>query len=109
MEEAMKLSGEYHDDWHHVAREFGDHDMVTEGGWWSPYTTMQPVNDSTYIGDWLPVEDVCREVVRLRGEVAMMKAQRRRVAQSLIEAVGAPGPELLDETVERACTLLRNL
>ena len=68
MSEQPKLT-DRHEPWEHVAREFGDHDMETEGGW-NPVTTMEPVCDPHYIGDWLPAEAICKEVVRLRGLLA---------------------------------------
>lgn len=68
MSEQPKLKLETAEPWEHVAREFGDHDMETEGGWY-PLTTMERVDDAYYIGDWLPVEPVCKEVVALRAKL----------------------------------------
>jgi hypothetical protein len=69
MEDQPKLVGAAIEAWEHVAREFGDHDMDERGGW-MPYTVMEPVDDAYYIGDWVPVEAICKEVVRLRAELA---------------------------------------
>lgn len=39
MTDQPKLEGSP-EPWHHVAREFGDHDMETDGGW-NPLTTVR--------------------------------------------------------------------
>ena len=68
MSEQPKLKGTP-EPWHHVAREFGDCEMVTEG---SPYMTcevMRAVDDAYYVGDYVPAETVCKEVVALRAKL----------------------------------------
>ena len=79
MTDQPKLKLETAEPWEHVAREFGDHDMETEGGW-NPVTTMERVGDAYYIGDWLPVEPVCKEVVRLRDMVMGSSTLRAEIA-----------------------------
>ncbi len=88
-----------HEDWEHVAREFHDHDLEHEGGW-NPSTTMEPVGSAYYVGDWLPAEPICKEVVRLRralGGEAMSKKleqefdQFRKLVASYMECIaGVP-------------------
>lgn len=81
MSEQPKLEGTP-EPWHHVAREFGDHDMETEGGW-NPLTTMERVDDAFYIGDWLPVEPVCKEVVALRAKLDETEAALRDLTKHM--------------------------
>ena len=68
--------------WWPIAREFNDHDMETDGGW-QPNTTMEPVAYDCYIGDWLPVEEVCKEVARLRAERDRLREAGQRVEEDL--------------------------
>jgi hypothetical protein len=68
MTDQPKLQGK-HEPWEHVAREFGDEEMVTQGLTYNTWETMCPVNDAYYVGDYVPAEPVCREVVRLRAKL----------------------------------------
>lgn len=77
MSEQPILEGSRHEDWEHVAREFHDHDLEHEGGW-NPSTTMEPVGSAYYVGDWLPAEPICKEVVRLRRALAEITELRDR-------------------------------
>jgi len=38
-----------------------------------------------------------------------LRARARRAAQILIEVIGAPGPEYVDETAQRAADVIREL
>lgn len=49
------------------------------------------------------------EVEALRAEVTARKERSRRAAQMLIAEIGAPGPEYVDETAERAAVALREV
>ena len=50
--------------------------------------------------------DHLREVESLRARVAELEAGRRLAAQTLIEIIGAPGPESIEETAARAMARL---
>jgi hypothetical protein len=50
--------------------------------------------------------ELWRQAEEARGEVARLLAQRRTVAQLLIESIGATGPESLEETALRAAEWL---
>tara|TARA_R110000782_G_scaffold245116_1_gene331814 strand:- start:508 stop:861 length:354 start_codon:yes stop_codon:yes gene_type:complete len=105
MVDQPKLAG-YIKPWEHVAREFGDHDMETEGGY-LPYTSMVPITSAHYIGDWVPVEAICKEVVRLRGELDRVKAERDKLLQC-VDLIASPlGDEGQMWATEKAREALR--
>jgi hypothetical protein len=108
MEDQPKLVGAAIEAWEHVAREFGDHDMDERGGW-RPYTVMEPVADAYGIGDWVPVEAICKEVVRLRSELARVKAKRDRLLQC-VDLIASPlGDEGQMWATEKAREALRDV
>lgn len=59
-------------EWERIARELGDHDLEPVG---SPYLSdeMVRVEDDFYVGDWVPSQEACTEIARLRAENAQLR------------------------------------
>ena len=75
METPVKLLKYAVEPWEIIARELGDFELVDEGSSYNTYRTMGQVNDPYYVGDWVDAEKACREIVRLRDELAELQAQ----------------------------------
>jgi hypothetical protein len=66
MTDQPKLEGQ-HEPWEHVAREFADCEPIVAT--FGEYEGMEAIREASYVGDYVPAEPVCREVVRLRAKL----------------------------------------
>jgi hypothetical protein len=55
------------------------------------------------------IDKLNEDITRLTAELAEVKDRARRAAQILIEEIGAPGPENVDETATRAVATITRL
>jgi hypothetical protein len=93
MTDQPKLEGQ-HEPWEHVAREFADCEPIVAT--FGEYEGMEAIREASYVGDYVPAEPVCREVVRLRAKLDETEAALREWC----EFIGFAGRDFVKRFVE---------